>query len=78
MGVDLNLGKVETDLTASSENKRLRDAFYSYMERKVDIPRMRVGNVQTLETLISEECLLLAKYLRNEKKEWIPRIAELT
>jgi hypothetical protein len=24
--------------------------------------------------LISEEVLLLAKYLRNEKKDWIPRI----
>jgi hypothetical protein len=24
--------------------------------------------------LISEEALLFAKYLRNEKKEWLPRI----
>jgi hypothetical protein len=24
--------------------------------------------------LISEEALLLAKYLRNEKKDWLPRI----
>jgi hypothetical protein len=27
-----------------------------------------------IETLINEEALLFAKYLRNEKKEWIPRI----
>jgi hypothetical protein len=37
--------------------------------------RMRVGKKQTLETLINEEAFLFAKYLRNEKKEWIPRIA---
>jgi len=33
------------------------------------------GNKQSIDTLISEEALLLAKYLRNERKEWIPRIA---
>jgi CRISPR/Cas system-associated endonuclease Cas1 len=32
------------------------------------------GKRQTIETLISEEALLFAKYLRNEKKEWVPRI----
>jgi hypothetical protein len=40
----------------------------------VEIPRMKVGNRQTIETLISEEALLFAKYLRNEEKKWIPRI----
>jgi hypothetical protein len=35
------------------------------------------GNRQTLDTLISEEALLLAKYLRNEKKEWVPRIVSI-
>jgi hypothetical protein len=34
---------------------------------------MKVGEKQTTETLINEEALLLAKYLRNEKKAWIPR-----
>ena len=38
---------------------------------------MRVGNRQTLETLISEEAILLAKYLRNERKDWNPRIPQL-
>jgi len=33
------------------------------------------GNRQTLETLISEEALLFAKYLRGERESWIPRIA---
>jgi hypothetical protein len=41
----------------------------------VDVARIKHGNRQTIDTLISEEALLLAKYLRNEKKDWLPRIA---
>jgi hypothetical protein len=40
----------------------------------VDIPRVCHGEKSSIETLISEEALLFAKYLRNEKKEWKPRI----
>jgi hypothetical protein len=29
---------------------------------------------QTLDTLIDEEALLLAKYLRGENNSWIPRV----
>ena len=29
------------------------------------------------DTLINEEALLLAKYLRNERKDWIPRLANI-
>jgi hypothetical protein len=32
------------------------------------------GEKQELETLINEEALLFAKFLRNETKEWKPRI----
>jgi hypothetical protein len=46
----------------------------SYFEKKVEIPAMRHGESQMLETLIDEEALLLAKYLRNEIKTWNPRI----
>jgi CRISPR-associated protein Cas1 len=49
----------------------------AYFERIVEIPRIMHGNRQSIDTLISEETLLLAKYLRNERKEWIPRIALL-
>lgn len=42
--------------------------------RDVEIPRIRHGKRQTLDTLISEEALLLAKFLRDEKKFWIPRL----
>ena len=41
----------------------------------MNIPRIRRGEHQEIETLISEEALLLAKFLRNEKEEWKPRIA---
>lgn len=37
--------------------------------------RMRMGSQQEIETLISEEAMLFAQYLRNEKVKWIPRIA---
>jgi len=43
-------------------------------DREVEIPRMKYGKKQTLDTLINEEAFLLARYLRNETKEWIPRL----
>jgi CRISP-associated protein Cas1 len=35
------------------------------------------GKQQRFETLINEESMLLAKYVRNEKEEWCPRITSL-
>jgi CRISPR-associated protein Cas1 len=56
--------------------KRLHDCF----EVKTEIPRIK-GTThfkrQTIETLINEEVLLLAKYFRNETREWNPRIVKL-
>jgi len=49
----------------------------AYFEGTVDIPRIKVGKRQKLETLIDEEALLLAKYLRDERTNWVPRIAKL-
>ena len=60
-----------------SKTRDMRNAFYAYLEQKVEIPRIKHGNRQSVETLISEEALLLAKFLRNERKEWIPRIPQL-
>ena len=45
-----------------------------YFETTVEIPLMKVGRRQTIETLISEEALLFAKYLRGENDTWIPRV----
>jgi hypothetical protein len=44
------------------------------MLKRFSFKRIRNGEHQTIETLISEEALLFAKYLRNEKKDWLPRI----
>ena len=46
-----------------------------FFESKVEVPRIRVGNKQTIETLINEEALLFAKYLRGEINDWKPRLA---
>ena len=51
--------------------KQLNKFFESYVE----VPRMRVGKRQTIETLINEEAFLLSTYLRNEGRVWRPRIA---
>jgi len=54
--------------------KRLNAFFRSV----VGIPRIKVGKRQEIETLINEEAYLFAKYLRKERKEWIPRIVNLS
>jgi CRISPR/Cas system-associated endonuclease Cas1 len=43
-------------------------------EGMVEVPRIRYGSRQTLETLINEESLLLGKYLGGERKTWVPRV----
>ena len=49
----------------------------NYFLSKVEMPRIKVGSQQEIETLINEEALLFAKYLRGERPTWIPRIAVL-
>jgi hypothetical protein len=65
MGKRIHLCEYETDNLAEGLN--------SLFESEVDIPRIMYGKKQTLDTLISEEALLFAKFLRNETKEWKPR-----
>ena len=45
-----------------------------FFESSIQIPRMQIGKQQTIETLINEEALILAKYLRNELNTWTPRV----
>jgi CRISPR/Cas system-associated endonuclease Cas1 len=52
-------------------------ALNQYFQSKIRMPRLRMGKQQEIETLINEEALLLAQYLRNEKNDWNPRIANL-
>jgi CRISPR-associated protein Cas1 len=58
--------------------KDMMNRLNSFFETTVEVPRVRHGNKQTLETLINEEALLFAKYLRDEKPTWHPRIVELS
>jgi len=67
MGKRIHFCEYETDSLAEGLN--------NLFENEVGIPRIKHGNKQTLDTLINEEALLLAKYLRNERKEWQPRIS---
>jgi CRISPR-associated protein Cas1 len=57
-----------------AKTKDMMNELNTFFESCVQIPRIRVGNQQTLETLINEEALLFAKYLRHERKQWNPRI----
>jgi CRISPR-associated endonuclease Cas1 len=61
----------------NGRTRELTKRLYKYFEMEVEIPRIKIGKRQTIETLISEEALLLAKFLRDERKSWIPRIAVL-
>lgn len=58
-----------------SKTKDLMKDLNQYFENMVEVPRMKVGQRQTVETLIDEEALLFAKYLRKERETWVPRIA---
>ena len=54
--------------------KKLEHCFQS----TVEIPRIKVAKKQKLETLVNEESLTLAKFIRNETKIWYPRLPFLT
>jgi CRISPR-associated protein Cas1 len=60
----------------ASRTRELERGLEELFEGMVEVPRIRHGSRQTLETLINEEALLLAKYLRDERKTWIPRNAK--
>ena len=43
----------------------------SFFDSMVEIPRMKVGRKQSIETLINEEALLLAKFLREKRNHGV-------
>ena len=47
-----------------------------YFDTKIELPRIRSGKRQRIETLINE-ALLLAKYIRFELDNWSPRKANI-
>jgi CRISPR/Cas system-associated endonuclease Cas1 len=70
MGKKIHLKEFVADGLANDLN--------AFFDRMVNVERIKVGNWQTIDTLINEEALLFAKYLRNERKEWLPRIPTIT
>jgi len=69
MGKRIHLCEYKADSLAEGLN--------ALFNRMVDIQRIKHGKHQKLDTLINEEGLLLAKFLRNERKEWNPRLPVL-
>jgi len=61
----------------NAQTRGLMKSLYKYFQMKVEVPRIRRGKRQELETLINEEAYLLAKYVRDEIEFWTPRIANL-
>ena len=59
------------------DSKKLMHGLNQLFEAEIEIPRIRHGKKQTIETLVNEEALLLAKFLRDERKEWSQRICKL-
>jgi hypothetical protein len=55
----------------------LAKSLNQYFQSKEKIPRIRMGDIQEIETLINEEALLFAMLLRQERQTWRPRIVEL-
>lgn len=66
MGKKIHLKEYETD--------SLAEDLTAFFDRFVDVERIKVGKRQTIDTLIGEEALLFAKFLRHEKERWIPRL----
>jgi CRISPR-associated protein Cas1 len=69
MGKRIHLCEYEAD--------NIADGLNNLFEREVEIPRIKHGNKQTIDTLIGEESLLFAKYIRHERNALIPRLVSL-
>lgn len=60
-----------------SLTRNLIKSLNEYFQIKVEIPRIRVGKRQEIETLVNEETLSLGMYLRDEKRSWTPRVVSV-
>ena len=57
------------------QTRELMKQLDCFFETTVEVPRIKIGKKQTIETLINEEALLLARFSRDERKTWSPRLA---
>lgn len=58
------------------ETSVLFEALKTFFESKT-VPKVKIGRNQSLDSLICEETLLFAKYLRDERKSWVPRLPNI-
>jgi CRISPR/Cas system-associated endonuclease Cas1 len=70
--------KGKREYLKEDKNRAFVKELNKYFTSTVEVPRIRRGRRQEIETLISEEALLFAKYLRNERESWNPRVVELS
>jgi len=69
--------KGKREYLKEDKNRAFVKALGDYFESKVEVPRIRRGKKQKIETLINEEALMFARYLREEIPTWNPRTADL-
>ena len=60
-----------------AETRQLMKKVNYFFETTIQISRIQIGKQQTFETLINEEALLFAKFLRGELKAWNPRVSKI-
>ena len=83
---DFTTKTVEASKSRKGKREYLNDAktweimieLQDYFDKRVELPLIRHDKRQRIETLINEETLLLAKYIRNERKTWHPRITQIS
>jgi CRISPR/Cas system-associated endonuclease Cas1 len=69
--------KAKREYLNDLQTSRFVKSLNQHFETKIEIPRIRRGQQQEIETLINEEALLFAEYLRNEKPSWNPRTPKI-
>jgi len=60
-------------LNDAKTREMMRD-LSDYFDTIIELPLIRYGKRQRIETLINEEALLLAKFIRKGSEAWIPRM----
>lgn len=57
----------------NSDTGDLMKKLDGFFESMINVPRIKFGKKQSIESLIEEESYLFARYLRNEASHWAPR-----
>jgi CRISPR-associated endonuclease Cas1 len=66
--------KGKREYLKEDRNKAFLKGLNGYFSSIIEVPRVHRGRRQKIETLINEEALLFARYLREEIPSWNPRI----